>query len=91
LSARAGIRKSRVRKHLEPSHFGSVSVEEISRYAKVFNIPPCDLLQVVLINTGDRFESHLFLENKAENLSVTHTSTGHPHVVLTKIEERKKE
>ena len=89
LSARAGIRKARVKKHLDPVHFGCVSADELCRYARVFNIPVANLLQVVLVFTRGNFESNLILENKAENISVDQTPTGNAYVVLTKIEERK--
>ena len=89
LSARAGVRKSRVKKHLDPKQFGDVSVDELRKYAAVFNVPAANLLQVVLVNDKGNFESNLLLENKAEKISVDQTSTGNPYVVLTKIEERK--
>ncbi|MCK9422839.1 MAG: hypothetical protein M0Q38_09585 [Bacteroidales bacterium] len=90
LSARARIRKSKVKKHLDPDHFGSVTADELTRYASVFNIPTTNLLQVLLINTGEQFESHLILENKAKNISINQTPTENPYVVLTKIEEKNK-
>jgi hypothetical protein len=89
LSARAGIRKSRVKKHLDPKLFGIVRADELVRYASVFNIHVANLLQIVLVNNNDSFESNLILENKAEKISVDHTSTTNPYIVLTKIEERK--
>lgn len=89
LSARARIRKSKVKKHLDPDHFGCVTADELTRYASVFNIPTTNLLQVLLINTGEQFESHLVLENKAKNISINQANTENPYVVLTKIEERK--
>jgi hypothetical protein len=88
LSARAGIRKSRVKKHLEPKSFGSVTAAELGKYANVFNVAVANLLQVVLVNDHGSFESNLILENKAEKISVEHTPTSNPYVVLTKIEER---
>jgi transcriptional regulator with XRE-family HTH domain len=89
LAARAGIRKSRVKKHLEPQHFGSVTVEEMRKYAAVFNVPVANLLQVVLINNHGKLESNFILENKAEKFSVGHSQTRNPYIVLTTIEERR--
>ena len=89
LSARADVRQSRVKKHLDPKQFGDVSVDELRKYAAVFNVPAANLLQVVLVNDKGNFESNLLLENKAEKISVDQTPTGNPYVVLTKIEERK--
>jgi len=89
LSARAKIKKSKVKKHLDPVHYGSATVEELNRYASVFNIALSNLLQVVLIHTGAGFESHLILENKTTDISVDQEPTENPYVVLTKIEKRK--
>ncbi len=89
LSSRAGIRKSQVKKHLDPKYFGIVTADELRRYAAVFNIPAANLLQVLLVNDHDSFESNFIIENKAEKISVTQTTTVNPFVVLTKIEERK--
>jgi transcriptional regulator with XRE-family HTH domain len=88
LAARAGIRKSRVKKHLESKKFGGASVDELSRYANVFNVPVANLLQVILVSHQGKLESNLILENKAEKISVNHTTTTNPFVVLTTIEER---
>jgi hypothetical protein len=89
LSARAGIRKGRVKKHLDPKQFGCVTADELLHYSSVFNIPVANLLQVVLVSARGRFESNLILENKAEHISVEHSPTANPYIVLTKIEERK--
>jgi len=89
LSSRAGIRKSQVKKHLDPKQFGIVNADELRRYAAVFNIPAANLLQVLLVKDHDSLESNFIIENKAEKISVTQTTTVNPFVVLTKIEERK--
>jgi hypothetical protein len=88
LAARAGIRKSRVKKHLEPKNFGNVTVEELRKYAGVFNVAMANLLQVVMISNHGCLESNVILENRAEKITVDHTVTSNPYVVLTKIEER---
>ncbi|MEI7895950.1 MAG: hypothetical protein WCJ26_02860 [bacterium] len=87
LAARAGIRKSRVKKHLDPKQFGSATAAELLKYAAVFNVPVANLLQVVVVNVNGSFESSLILENKTGKISVSHTPTLNPYVVLTKIEE----
>jgi len=88
LAARAGIRKSKVNRHLLPEGFGTATVGELHRYASVFNIPIPNLLQVVLVKNNGRLESNLILENKADTISVVQVQTGNHYVVLTKIEER---
>jgi hypothetical protein len=45
LSARAGIRKSKVKRHLKPDSFIKATVGELFRYARVFNILPAELLR----------------------------------------------
>lgn len=88
LAARAGIRKSRVKKHLDPKGFGKVTADELIRYGRVFNVPAANLLQTLLIREGSTFESGLILENRAESVSITHETTANPFIVLTKIEAK---
>jgi hypothetical protein len=65
-------------------------VEELRKYAAVFNIPVANLLQVILVNEGGNFESALILENQAEKISIEQNQTINPFVVLTKIAEKLK-
>lgn len=90
LASRASIRKSRVRKHMDHAGFGSATVEELERYAQVFNVPPANLLQIVLIRQGEEWESNLILENRGESVSVTQHSVKNPHIVMTRVEKREK-
>ena len=90
LAARAGIRKSRVKKHLDPKKFGEATADELCKYAAVFNVPVASLLQVILVKDHDTYESSLILENRAESISVEQTQTSNPFIVLTKIAERPK-
>jgi hypothetical protein len=89
LCARAGIRKARVKKHLDPKKFGCVTADELRRYAAVFNVPAANLLQVVLVMTNGNFEASLILEDKTGPVSVVQAPTSNPYVVLTKLEEKK--
>ncbi|MEI6683623.1 MAG: hypothetical protein WCO44_13385 [Bacteroidota bacterium] len=86
LASRAGIRKSRVKKHLDPKHFGSASLDELRRYASVFNVPAANLLQVILIRPEDSAESSLMPDDQRGGISVEQPSTANPFVVVTKIE-----
>lgn len=45
LSSRAGIRKSKVKKHLKPDSFVKATVGELIRYSRVFNVLPSELLR----------------------------------------------
>ena len=89
LSSRAGIRKSRVAKHLDARKFGMATVEELRRYGAVFNVPIANLLQVVLIENGDTPDAHFILENKGGRVSVNQCNTANPFVVLTNLDERR--
>jgi len=90
LASRAGISRSIVKKHFEPKHFGKCSVEGLRKYAKVFNVPIANLLQIVLINMDDHLESLFILENKTRNISIEQNSTNNPYLSVSKIEERGK-
>jgi hypothetical protein len=90
LSARTGIPVKRVKKHLDPSGFGSVTLSELNKYARVFNVPPANLLQLILVKTGDLFESLIITENKTGSVSVVQAPSKNPYVVLTNVEERNK-
>ncbi|MGA2823357.1 MAG: hypothetical protein ABSE72_07495 [Bacteroidales bacterium] len=51
LSARARIRKGRVKKHLEASHFNTIPQETLQVYADVFNITVPDILKLLSADT----------------------------------------
>ena len=50
LAARAGIRKSKVKKHLVPEHFRSLPAGILQRYSEVFDVPVSSLTG--LMNPG---------------------------------------
>jgi hypothetical protein len=53
LSARAGIRKGKVKKHLEGIHFTGIPQETLQLYCDVFNITLPDMLGLLVPDTGD--------------------------------------
>ena len=53
LGARAGIRKGRVKKHLEAAHFNSIPRETLQLYADVFNITVPDMLKILVAKPDD--------------------------------------
>jgi hypothetical protein len=53
LAARAGIRKGKVKKHLEASHFTEIPQETLQVYADVFNIAIKDMLDLLVTTPGD--------------------------------------
>ncbi|MCK9219667.1 MAG: helix-turn-helix transcriptional regulator [Bacteroidales bacterium] len=90
LSARVGIRKSKVKKHLDIKGFGDITAAELVKYALVFNVPVPNLLQVILVEINQEIESLITLENKTGNIFISQTGTANPYFVLTKIEEKKR-
>ncbi|HNY03645.1 MAG TPA: helix-turn-helix transcriptional regulator [Bacteroidales bacterium] len=89
LASRTGIRKSRVKRHLEPGQFLKATAGELTRYAAVFNIPVANLFQVILVPVEGNPESHHILENKAGSVVVNQHPTANPCIVLTQPEERR--
>ncbi len=53
LAARAGIRKSKVKKHLEATHFNEIPQETLQLYADVFNITIQAMLDLLVIKPDD--------------------------------------
>ncbi len=47
LSARTGIRTSKVQRHMEMRYFGTMTVAELGRYSAVFNVTTADMLQLL--------------------------------------------
>jgi hypothetical protein len=50
LSARAGIRKSKVKKHLEPVQYRRLTPDNLKKYAAVFNVQVSELTGLMAIN-----------------------------------------
>jgi hypothetical protein len=53
LSARAGLRKGKVKKHLEGFHFSSIPQETLQVYADIFNITVPDMLKLLVKRGSD--------------------------------------
>ena len=70
LAGRVGISTRKVRKHLLPEAFASISVKLLQRYAEVFRIPLANLFQLI--------------ENREEKV-IQQLSTQNPLLVTTKI------
>ena len=88
LASRVGLRKSTVRKHLDPVKFGKVRLETIRKYADVFNVPLPNLLQVSMILRNGEFESWKILEETKTVEGYVQESTKNPFVTLVKIGEK---
>jgi hypothetical protein len=57
LSSRAGIRKGKVKKHLEAGHFNDISQGTLQLYADVFNITIQDILKILVGDNDDSIHS----------------------------------
>ncbi|MCX6251471.1 MAG: hypothetical protein NTX61_12050 [Bacteroidetes bacterium] len=88
LASRAGIRKSIVKKHLDPAGFGQARVSTLKKYAGVFNIPVSALLQILMLRYNDHFESYTILEEKKLDKGIELTDTKNPYVTLVKIGDK---
>jgi hypothetical protein len=51
LSARAGIRQGKVKKHLKGFHFNAIPQETLQLYADVFNVTVPDILKLLTADT----------------------------------------
>jgi hypothetical protein len=56
LAARTRLGGRRVRKHLTPRGFAGATVEELARYARVFDVAVCDFFQLVVAGEGIEVE-----------------------------------
>lgn len=63
LSARAGIRKSKVKKHLEMVHFKDLTVAEFDRYLVVFNVP-AEQMDLIFFRKDDSREEQTNIEER---------------------------
>jgi len=53
LASRAGIRKGKVKKHLETNHFSDIPQETLQLYADVFNITVQDMFKILVVTSAD--------------------------------------
>jgi hypothetical protein len=91
LAARAGISKSRVKKHIDPKGFQKVSVANLRRYADVLNIPLANLFQV--INTKEDKSWNMGFREETDvsvSVQISQVKTDNPLVVETKIVQNPK-
>ena len=90
LAARVKIRKSTVKKHLDPILFGKIRLDELKKYADVFNVPLAHMVQVMMLRKGDVTESYTILEEMNQVEEIEFENTRNPFAGFTKIGEKKK-
>jgi hypothetical protein len=76
LAARVKIPVRKVKKHLQPGHFGDMTVEELGRYSDVFNIPLVNLFYSIEAGRSD--------------LKIKEEKTGNPLYGILRIEALKR-
>ena len=58
LSSRVGLRKGKVKKHLEPGHFATLDKDTLRLYADVFNVSPDEMLKLTVADPVDTRNSN---------------------------------
>ena len=90
LASRTGIPKWKVRKHLSYRHFKKARVEELQKYADVFNIPVANFFQIV--STKQDASWNMGYDEKAAKkmaLTISQEVTENPLLVITNPERNK--
>ena len=87
LALRVKIPLRRVKKHLTVQHFPTVKVDELRRYAEVFNIPVANFFQVIATRQDNKWRMGYSadMENK-KPLTISQEETNNPYIVFTKPE-----
>ncbi len=87
LSLRVKIPLRRVKKHLTAEHFPSVKVNELRRYAEVFNIPVANLFQIIATKQDKKWRmGYNAGVEKAKPVLISQEETDNPYIVFTKPE-----
>ena len=90
LAARAGIHKRRVKRHMKYKYFIRAKVEELQRYADVFNVPVANFFQVISTKQEGTWNAGYNREAaKARPLTISQEKTSNPLLVITNPEKNK--
>lgn len=88
LAARTGISKRKVKRHLTHRHFLKASVEELQKYAEVFNIPVANLFQIISTREDGKWNMGYNAEAaKKIELTISQKTTENPLLVITNPEK----
>ncbi len=88
LAARVGIRKRRVKKHLKYRRFLNARVEELARYAEVFNIPVANFFQIISTKQDGNWNmGHNLEAAKSRPLTISQEKTPNSMLVITNPEK----
>lgn len=90
LASRCGLSKRKVRRHLSYRHFLKASVEDLQKYADVFNIPVANFFQIVSTRQDDKWNMGYDAEAaKKMKLTISQEKTENPLLVITNPEKNK--
>lgn len=90
LAARTGLTNRKVKRHLTYRHFLKASVEELQKYADVFNIPVANFFQIVSTKQDGAWNMG-YNEEAAQKMALTISQefTENPLLVITNPEKNK--
>jgi len=88
LAARTGIPRRRVKRHLRPRHFRKARVEELLKYAEVFNIPVANFFQIIRTRQDENWNmGHNRKAAGSMPLTISQERTSNPLLVITNPEK----
>jgi hypothetical protein len=88
LASRTGLSKRKVRRHLTYRHFMKANVEELQKYADVFNIPVANFFQIVATRQDGKWNMGYNAEAaKKAVLTISQEKTENPLIVITNPEK----
>ncbi len=76
LAARVKLSTRKVKKHMDPTRFGTATLDQLKRYCEVFNVPLANMVQVIV--------------TEKKNLKVYEEKTNNPFFTIIKIAAGKK-
>ncbi len=86
LASRAGLSKSKVKKHLDLKGFQKASVSDLVKYADAFNINIANFFQIIKTREDKEWDPGFRDDtNMSESVIISQTSTNNHLVVETKI------
>lgn len=88
LASRTGLAKRKVRRHLNYRHFRKATVEELQKYADVFNIPVANFFQIVATKQDGTWNMGFNAEAARKMaLTISQELTENPLLVITNPEK----
>ncbi|MFO7670038.1 MAG: helix-turn-helix transcriptional regulator [Bacteroidales bacterium] len=88
LASRTGLSRRKVRRHLTNRHFMRANVEELQKYADVFNIPVANFFQIVATKQDGKWNMGYDAEAaKKTAFTISQEKTENPLIVITNPEK----